>query len=375
MNNPTTQFLFLVAGGMLSFCLTWIFIPAIVRVAILKNLTDAPGGRKTHGNPVPNLGGIAVFTAIALTWSLTESFTGKSQTSFLMAGMLIIVIVGFKDDIFGVSPWIKMSGQFIAGIILVMVGNTAINEIFLFPGFKSFIVTFLLSLIFIIFTVNAFNLIDGVDGLAGMQTIVVLLPVSIWYWINNIYHLATIGVIVSTAYLSFLFFNLRRDKYKIFMGDTGSLLAGYIISFFIISFIEYNSSINREELVLAVSSAPAVAYALMVIPLTDTLRVILVRIRRHRSPFKPDRNHIHHHLLDLGLSHFKISLILTTVTLIFTLVAYLFREADSIWLFFSIMITGFLLLSLPSIIKRRRKIKKLLTTKKALTIELVSIIE
>jgi UDP-N-acetylmuramyl pentapeptide phosphotransferase/UDP-N-acetylglucosamine-1-phosphate transferase len=174
----------------------------------------------------------------------------------------------------------------------------------------------------IIVITNSINLIDGVDGLAGSLSLIISLTYGYLFYQQGEFDWMLISLSLSGALLGFLFFNFSPAK--IFMGDAGSLTVGFIISVFTIHFIESNSpnlgSYSRLK------SAPGIALALLIVPLYDTLRVFILRALKRTSPFKADKNHLHHWLIKNGQSHGQVTLILSTVNLLFILMAMALKD-------------------------------------------------
>jgi len=182
-----------------------------------------------------------------------------------------------------------------------------------------------LSIFTIIVIINAINLIDGINGLSGSVGIVISVAFGWWFYSINAIELAIIAFALAGALVAFLKFNITPAK--IFMGDTGALLIGLVCSILAIKFIELNKTLVHP---MAIKSVPAVAVGVMIIPLFDTLRVFTIRIMHRKSPFHPDRNHIHHLLLDLHLSHMQATFVLVAVNLLFILLAYKLQHIGSL---------------------------------------------
>ena len=177
-----------------------------------------------------------------------------------------------------------------------------------------------LSIFTYVVVVNSFNLIDGVDGLAGSLGILTTTIFGTFFWINGQTAHAIMAFTLTGSLISFLIYNFPPAK--IFMGDTGSLLVGLMNSILVIKFINFADSALIPYPVL---STPALGFAILIIPLFDTLRVFSIRIFSRRSPFSPDRNHIHHLLLDMGLSHKQTTLICLTASITFIVISYLLQ--------------------------------------------------
>ncbi len=305
----------------LAFIITYTSIPVIINVSNIKKLYDVPNARKVHASPIPSLGGLGIFAGFILSCLLSISFVNFPAFQYFFAAALIIFFLGLKDDILILTPMKKIIGQIIAAFIIiykggVVIGNMqgflGVNEL---PEVASLIITYLTVMVII----NSFNLIDGVDGLAAGLGIFTTLTFGVYFYIINHIEYAALAFAMSGSLLAFLIFN--RSPARIFMGDTGSLLIGLVNAILVVHFINVSSS---AVAVFPLAAAPALGIAILIIPLFDTLRVFSIRIFNRRSPFSPDRNHIHHLLLDRGMSHKKIGFILLMANIAFVLIAYAF---------------------------------------------------
>ena len=172
------------------------------------------------------------------------------------------------------------------------------------------------------------NLIDGIDGLAGGIGFIASFIFGIWFFINENFALSFLSASVCGALIGFLMFNFSKTK-KIFMGDTGSLILGFLLTIFAIKYINLNQEVDESGQALAYGSAPVIAVVVLIVPIFDTLRVFLVRILNKKSPFEGDRIHLHHILIDLGLSHLMATIILCFSTLVLAGAFMYFRKIFS----------------------------------------------
>lgn len=324
--------LFTVLGPFITSLFIAIFaIPVIIRVADLKHLMDEPDqDRKLHKTKTPTLGGVAIFAGCLFAYSSYSDYLHTIDVKFMIPALVLLFFAGIKDDILLLSPLKKLGIQFICAALLTVLGNLrlsslwgmfGINEIHPFIGTS---ITFLL----IVSLINAFNLIDGANGLAGGLGLIASLFFGAWFYATGSQSLTILSFSLAGSLLGFLFFNFRHAK--IFMGDTGSMIIGFIISILAIKFIENNRLPGIETSAYYIKAAPAIALACVLIPLYDMSRVFFYRIISKRSPFSADRSHIHHLLIDIGLSHTKTSLILHAVSLFFILISLLFRDLRSL---------------------------------------------
>jgi UDP-GlcNAc:undecaprenyl-phosphate GlcNAc-1-phosphate transferase len=303
---PVVAYTFIIA---FSTILTLLAIPSILHVARERHLYDDLGSfRKHHDHGIPRLGGIAIFVSFTIT-SLLFGFADKSlPTNYLLGACIILFAMGLKDDLTGVNSSTKFLMQFIVGAILVVLGNVRITSMYGIFGIYdlSYTLSIILSILVITLIVNAFNLIDGIDGLASATGIIANCTFAGLFVYMRQYELAIVALAMVGAIAGFLKYNLSPAK--IFMGDTGSLLIGLISAVMAIKFIELNKFSGGK--LPDVFSAPALAVAVLIGPVFDTLRVFTIRIANGKSPFSADRNHIHHRILMLGFTHIQTTIIL-----------------------------------------------------------------
>lgn len=309
-----------------SFALTYVAIPSIISVSHKKRLFDEPDQRKSHVVSTPSLGGIAIFAGTLFSIILWTPFNYFGDLQYILCAFIIIFLIGAKDDIDPISPSKKLVGQIFAASILVFKANVRLTSLYGIFGVTTLPepVSIILSIFTIIVIINAFNLIDGINGLSGGVGLVISLMLGTWFYLvsdstsgfNGI-TLAIVAFALAGSIIAFLRYNITPAK--IFMGDTGSLLLGLVGAILAIKFIDAHAVIGDSP--YAFKSAPAVAIAVLILPLFDTLRVFTLRIMQGKSPFYPDRTHIHHLMLDSGLSHMQASGILVAVNILFILLA------------------------------------------------------
>jgi UDP-N-acetylmuramyl pentapeptide phosphotransferase/UDP-N-acetylglucosamine-1-phosphate transferase len=312
---------------LLSFGITFLAIPVIIKVSEEKMLFDVPDSRKIHISPIPSLGGLGIFAGFVISCLLTISFANASEFQFFMAASLVIFFLGIKDDILIISPLKKFIGQVLAAFLIIYKGGVQIKSMHGFLGVHELpeVLSLILTYFTVIVVINSFNLIDGVDGLAGMLGFMATSIMGLYFLEINLIPYAILSFSIAGSVAAFLFFNFQPAK--IFMGDTGSLLIGLISAILVIKFINVSSS---SSVSMPLQASPAIGFALLMIPLLDTLRVFAIRIIIHRrSPFSPDRNHVHHLLLDRGFTHQKVTLTLVSINLFFIAAAYFGRSLGS----------------------------------------------
>lgn len=346
-----------------AFTLTYFAIPSIVYIAKKKNLVDEPGERRSHTVSTPSLGGIAIFAGVLFSIILWTPFNVFGDLQYILCAFIIIFLIGARDDIIPVPAVKKLLAQIFAACILVFKSNVVITSLYGLFGVLdlNIYVSYALSIFTILVIINAFNLIDGINGLSGSIGILISITFGTWFILIDRLELAIIAFTLAGATLAFLKYNITPAR--IFMGDTGSLLIGLVCAILAIKFIELNrtiliSSDFEHYRHLAVKSVPAVTIGIMIIPLFDTLRVFLTRALRGRSPFSPDRTHIHHLILDLGFSHMQGTGILLGVNILFILMVFNMQGVGTFNLLVLVLVTaGALTGWLYYLVNNKRKLK------------------
>ncbi|GAB4025115.1 glycosyltransferase family 4 protein [Spirosoma gilvum] len=302
-------------------------IPVIIKISELKSLMEKPGERRSHSTPTPTFGGIAIFAGLLISYFLWPSIdqTEIYRTNLSIAGMTILFFIGIKDDLVGIDPAKKIMFQVLAAMILIFFGDLRVDYLYGIMGFHHVaeVVGILLTCFIFIALTNAMNLIDGIDGLAGGIATIASCTFGGWFLMTNHFTMACLAFTLAGALLGFLRFNFSKTS-KIFMGNTGSLIIGFMLAFFAVRFVSLNASYRYEP--TAFFNAPILAIVVLIIPIFDTLRVFLVRILAGRSPFFADRNHMHHILLDNGLTHIGATAVLCGVSLFNTILFLLLHR-------------------------------------------------
>jgi UDP-GlcNAc:undecaprenyl-phosphate/decaprenyl-phosphate GlcNAc-1-phosphate transferase len=336
----------------LAFLITFFSIPVIIQVAKDKKLFDEPDERKVHKAVIPTLGGLGIFAGfiVATLMGVPKGITTELQ--YFAAASIVIFFLGMKDDILVLSASKKFIGQLIAAGILIKFGGVQITDMHGFLGINAIphIASIALSLFTIIVITNSFNLIDGIDGLAGsLGLLTTLIFGSYFFYIGQLAY-AVMAFALSGSLVSFLIYNFSPAK--IFMGDTGSLLLGLINSILVIKFINLGGS---PGVYMPLAAAPAIGFSILMIPLFDTLRVFGLRILDRRSPFSPDRTHVHHFLLDIGFSHKKITLSCVSLNILFIALAFSLRNFGTTIVMGVLLLTGFLFIGLIYFLRQKNK--------------------
>ncbi|RIV21223.1 undecaprenyl/decaprenyl-phosphate alpha-N-acetylglucosaminyl 1-phosphate transferase [Fibrisoma montanum] len=332
-----------------------ISIPVVIKISELKSLMEKPGDRRAHKVPTPTFGGIAIFAAVLIAYFLRPSIdqTDVYRTNLSIVGMTILFFIGIKDDLVGIDPNKKILFQVLPALILIFFGDLKVDYLYGIMGFhhvEDLISVLLTCFIFIALT-NAMNLIDGIDGLAGGIATIASGTFGAWFLLTNHFAMACLAFTMAGALVGFLRFNFSKTS-KIFMGNTGSLIIGFMLSFFAVRFVALNASYRFDP--TSFFNAPIIAIVILIVPIFDTLRVFLVRILAGRSPFSADRNHMHHILLDNGLSHIAATAVLCGTSLLNTILFFaLHRNISNTE---SLMILGglFMLYMLSSFLLKMR---------------------
>lgn len=312
-----------------SILVTLLCIPSILHVARARHLYDDVGHfRKQHDHGIPRLGGVAIFVSFTITVLL---FIDKSlPISYLLTACIILFAMGLKDDLSGVNSSTKFMIQFVVAAILVIPGDIRISSMYGVFDIAAlpYIPSVILSILVIMLIINSFNLIDGIDGLAATTGIIANSTFAALFIYMNQYELAAISLAMVGAVAGFLRFNITPAK--IFMGDTGALLIGLVSAVLAIRFIEL-SKVSTVKLPF-IYTAPALIVAILIGPVFDTLRVFTIRILNKKSPFDADRNHIHHRMLKMGLTHLQTTFVLGCLNLVSIVMVLVFNNLNNSWL-------------------------------------------
>lgn len=344
-------------SGVLAFIITFFSIPVIIQVARQKKMFDEPDERKVHKMVIPTLGGLGIFAGFILATLLGVPLHSP-QLQYFVAAAVVIFFLGIKDDILVLSPAKKFIGQLIAAGIVIKFGGVQLDNMHGFLGIGP--IPHVAGIIFTLFTIvvitNSFNLIDGVDGLAGSLGLLTSIVFGAYFFYIDQLMYAVMAFSLAGGLIGFLIYNFSPAK--IFMGDTGSLLIGLVNSIFVIKFINIA---GLPEGKLPVDAAPAIGFAILIVPLFDTLRVFSHRIMDRRSPFSADRTHVHHFLLEMGFNHKKITLLCVSANIGFIVLAVALRSMGTT------IVIGVLLavaLSLIALVYFNRPSKKIRTSGK-----------
>ncbi|MGB3005397.1 MAG: MraY family glycosyltransferase [Chitinophagaceae bacterium] len=332
------MFLDILLTASVSFIVSFLAIPIIMQIAEKKKLYDIPDERKVHTRQIASLGGVGVFGGFMLASLLSIQGYLNPEFQYFFAAAFIIFFLGLKDDLVILSASKKFIGQIIAASILVHLGGIRLDSMYGLFGIEQLPEAFGLALSYltIIVVINSFNLIDGIDGLAASLGILTMLVFGTYFFVIDYQAYALLAFSMAGSLVAFLIFN--HHPAKIFMGDSGSLLVGLVNSILVIKFINVA---HIPQVVVPISASVAIGFSILIVPLLDTLRVFSIRILKGKSPFTPDRNHVHHLLLDRGLNHAEVTFTCVTINIGFILLAWFGQSLGTTLILSIILVVAF----------------------------------
>lgn len=332
-------------GIVFSFTLTVILLPILIKVAETNNLFVPTGYRHIHTSKVSALGGIAIFASSTLSFLLFSDLVNFPEYKYILSSGILMFTIGVRDDLYNIKPKTKLIGQIAAITLLVAFAGVRIQFfIHFFDSNLGLPLDILLSIIIMTTIINAYNLIDGIDMLAASVGIVILGSLGGYFYLVNQFDFSLALLSIVSSLFAFMIFN--RAPAKIFMGDTGTLSIGLIMS---ISLIKLEEISHLSNSTITVNSAPGISFALISLISFDLLRVAILRIKKGEPIFKADKKHIHHILLVLGLKSNIISLIISSF-IIFQLVISLIADKNNFHSFSIIAINTMLIFTFYAII-------------------------
>ncbi|HEX5563786.1 MAG TPA: MraY family glycosyltransferase [Sporosarcina sp.] len=300
-----------------AFIASIILTPLVIKFAFRIGAVDHPNYRKVHASVMPRIGGMAVFGAFVIGYLLLRP--SDEHAVGILVGAVIIIITGFLDDMLEITAKAKLFGQLAAAIVVVTWGGLQIEFINL-PFFGPFDFGYLsipITILWIIGITNAINLIDGLDGLAAGVSTIALISITVMAVIMGDVFVVATAAILAASTLGFLFYNFHPAK--IFMGDTGALFLGYMIS--VLALLGFKN--------VAVVSL-VIPIIMLGVPISDTFFAIVRRVRMKQPISAPDKSHLHHCLLRAGFSHRQTVLIIYGLAILFGVAAVLFSQA-TVW--------------------------------------------
>lgn len=365
--------LFLLFGFLFAVSLGMVIIPRILVISHKKRLYDVPDARKVHTMPVPRLGGLSFFPVILMSMFLVIGFrlyfwdvnvSGLSfnmlyEYLFLFVGMTLLYLVGVCDDLVGVGYRYKFAVQIAAAFLLVLSGNWFDSFGGLFGIYSVPVwVGVPFTVFIVVYITNAINLIDGIDGLASGLCCIALSVLSVIFFLRGQYVYALLAICTLGILMPFWCYNVFGNAnrgHKLFMGDAGSLTLGYVISFLII-----HMSVTNEVSPTLSNPYMVIAFSTVLVPLLDVIRVVLHRLREHKNPFLPDKNHFHHKLLRMGMRVRMVMVCIIAISAFFILLnSSLAWRVDITYLFFlNLFCWSILHVGLNGLIRRNRERKE-----------------
>ena len=323
------SFLIIIAGIFGSYLVTSQSLPFIIYFSKVKSLTAKVDERSSHSSDIPNIGGIGIIAGIYIvTLSISFFILNYEQSKFIIAlfiSLLILLFVGFKDDMLGLSAMAKLLTEIGTATAFIVLTDCRLDNFYgLFGIYEiNYYSSIVLSIFIFVVTINSYNLIDGIDGLAGGYGIIAMIAfLFLSLSANN-----TVGLILCVTIIGslagFLKFNLNKGKRKIFMGDTGSLVVGFLISVIVLIVLSSKNDYSQIS-----NNIPVLVLSILSFPYIDTLRVMFIRKKNGKKFFEPDKNHIHHKLINAGKSHVSSSVIILAVYLSSIIFCILFHKIN-----------------------------------------------
>lgn len=297
--------------------ITYLVMPVIIKYTLKKNYVDVPGYRKIHKKITPSMGGVAIFLGFCVAVFIWIELLSSRDFKFIFASLFVIFFIGMRDDLVPMKPILKLLGQALAITIAVVFLNIRFDSLHGLFGIHEIPVpiSYVVTIFTMIIITNSFNLIDGIDGLAGTVASISLLMLGGWLLLVGDENYAILAFAMLGSILAFLSFNWHPSQ--VFMGDTGALVIGMMLSILTVHVLNLNNQLVEEtQFRLAAPLASAISF--IYIPLLDTSRIIIIRLSKGKSPMSPDKSHIHHTMVRLGLTHRQTCLWLGALQLLLT---------------------------------------------------------
>ena len=341
-------------GFLISFVICIIAIPSIIKVAISKGLYGINRKKTEKRQNVPTLGGLAIFAGILVSLNLFTDFYSFPELPYITAGAIGLFFIGLKDDILVTAPWWKLLGQILAALVICIPGGLRIQApgslLGLAGGGENLEV--LITVLLIITIINSYNLIDGIDGLAAGIGMLSSIVFGIIFYRDGLTSWALMSAAIVGSLMGFLWYNVFSRRKKIYMGDTGSLLLGFLLSIMSVRFLNIQ---KPHGLFIEIQTPLALVLAVFIIPLFDTLRIIIVRIVQGHSPFRPDRQHIHYRMVDLNLSHRMVTGILTGLNFVMIILVVALQDLGELILIGLLVLMTLILSTIPTLVSKRKR--------------------
>lgn len=323
-------------------------VPKVIAIVHFKHLMDNPNERSSHTTATPSLGGVAFYLIFILSMYFNDRYDTHNISMCILPGLTVLFFLGLKDDLVVLSSRTKLIGQIVSCCFVILhykfeiEGFHGFFGVYHLPGWLGGVIALLIMLT----VINAFNLIDGIDGLAASTGIVSFSCFALLFFFLQRPFLALSALTMVGILAGFLLFNLsRKEKRRIFMGDTGSMIIGFLVAVMCVRLM----SMGETELRLLPFNSiniPVILVAIVMLPLYDVVRVFTLRILAGRNPFSPDRNHLHHVLLDAyQISHRRTSFIIAASSATWVLILYVLIRFTNLWITGGAIIFGAMWLS------------------------------
>lgn len=319
----------LLLSMLLALLIGWNVRVPVFKMAILRNFVDKPNKRSSHTGCVPNIGGIVVFLAFLCSFLLFARFDIIREFQYIILGAILIFLIGIYDDLLEISPRKKVKGEMLGVLVLIVGGGFYISDLHGLFGLYEISPWIGIPLTFVglVGLINAINLIDGIDGLCSGTALMDCIFFGVWFYSCGRIEYALLCGVLSASIVPFFFINLLGKRSKMFMGDSGALMVGFLLGVMAIKFCEVDIHMKGA---CAVGAAPGCVFSVLAIPIIDTLRLFVSRWMRGKSPFSPDKRHLHHKLLVIfnGV-HRKATFTILFLNLMFILWGYLGRNLSN----------------------------------------------
>ena len=346
------------AAAITSFVISFLIVPVIIKYSLKKNLLDVPGRRKIHKKVTPSMGGIAIFCGFFISSLIWIDLSRWTEIKWILVALFVIFFIGVRDDLVPLRAIFKLVGQILAATLLIVFFDLRIDSLYGVFGINDLAdwLSYAITIFTIIIITNSFNLIDGLDGLAGTIAIIALACFGTWFYLIGDTTFAVLAYTMLGAILAFLIFNWEPSE--VFMGDTGALVIGMLLAILAIHFTNTNFALPVDAPYKFLSSIGTAA-CFIIIPLVDTSRIILLRLFKGKSPFKPDKSHIHHAIMRLGKTHSQTTLILAGTHCFFIGMAILFHNLSERYILLAVIgLSITLSITLDRLILRRLDVKE-----------------
>jgi len=311
-----------------AFFITAKLMPLIIDFSGKLDLVDKPNERKVHVAPIPNLGGIGIFLGyMVATIGWMVYYGGSIEAAFILYGLMILFVMGIIDDQIDMRASLKFLIQIGVAVLIASAGTRITNLNGLFGIYEMHIIfQYGLTVLLLVGLVNAFNLIDGINGLAGGISFIDAIIMGVLLYNPQAILISLLAFGMAGALLGFLKFNF--DPARIFMGDTGSLVIGYVLAVLGVSTIREGSSVGG--FIGDNNGLTIIVVGILILPVFDTIRVFARRvIVEKKSPFSPDKTHVHHLLLQTGFNHKKSAILLYIANIVIIITAFLLKDLPS----------------------------------------------